>query len=212
MRGSCLFVVLCSTPALGLVASWASTRGPKTTRRTMSPRCGEGLSLTPEDEAALKKMGIGSLEELEALPGPGEAATGVTNASATENCECTSRVVTDLELLPERFTMAMRAIGGEFSPVDGASDTDRESGNILAGLMQFPADLPMRVVSVPGADVDGLVADVTELASGDEAPQVVLRLGGRVASISCTIHCESPSALSAARETLLADPRVKMVF
>jgi len=218
MRGSSLLVLLCATPALGLVASWPSTRAPTTSRRALSPLCEEGLSLTPEDEAALKRMGISSLEELESLPGPGEGpSTGATDASAADGSQCEGRVVTELvdaenKALPERFTLAMRAIGGEFSPVEGDSDTERDDGNLLAGLIQFPADLPLRVVSVPGADVDGLVADVTELASGDEPPQVVLRLGGRVASISCTVRCENPGALRAARDTLLADPRVKMVF
>ena len=212
-----VLVLLCATPTLGLVASWPSTRAPTISRRTLPPLCEEGLSLTPEDEAALAKMGIGSLEELEALPGPGEVASDATGASTTEGSQCKGRVVTQLadednKPLPERFSIAMRAITGEFSPAEGSSDTERDDGNLLAGLIQFPADLPMRVVSVPGADVDGLVADVTELASGDEPPQVVLRLGGRVASISCTVRCDSPGALSAARETLLADPRVKMVF
>ena len=68
--------------------------------------CEEEMSLTAEDAAALKKMGINSLEELEALPGPGEAADG--DLATDPRTECTGRVVTELvdasgAPLPERL-------------------------------------------------------------------------------------------------------------
>ena len=177
--------------------------------------CEEEMSLTAEDAAALKKMGINSLEELEALPGPGEAADG--DLATDPRTECTGRVVTELvdasgAPLPERLSVKIRALQGEFSPPLGNSDTERDEGTLLAGLVGFPTDLPLKVVSAKDADVDQLVKDMTELASEGKPPKVTMRLGGRVASISFEVHCEEPISLGETRASLLADPRIKMVF
>ena len=46
--------------------------------------------------------------------------------------------------LPDRFMMAMRAMRGEFSP---SSDTERDDGQILEAMVDFPADIDLKVVS-----------------------------------------------------------------
>ena len=77
---------------------------------------------------------------------------------SADDMECEARVVTELKdtvnnaSLPDRFMMAMRAMRGEFSPSSG--DTERDDGQILEAMVDFPADIDLKVVSqsLPAAE------------------------------------------------------------
>ena len=111
-----------------------------------------------------------------------------------DDCECTGRVVTELVeagnvALPDRFMFAMRAIRGDFSPPQGAEDTDRAEDALTAALLNFPATVTMRVVTRPlegREEADSLVAELNMMLAtleGADAPEVDVkeRPGGRQA-------------------------------
>ena len=166
--------------------------------------CEEELSVDADDVDSA---------ELEAAYAELEAGAG---AGQPEDLECTGRIVTELQetgggALPERMTVKMRALQGEFSPPEDVSDTERDNGMLLAGLVGFPTQLPLKVISQPDVDVDGLVRDMTALATEDKPPSLTMRPGGR-ASISFEVVCKDASSLGDTRTALLQDPRIKMVF
>ena len=82
---------------------------------------------------------------------------------------------------------------------------------LLAGLIGFPTLLPLKVISQPDVDVDGLMRDMAALAADSKPPELTMRPGGR-ASISFEMECKDPNSLGETRTTLLEDPRIKMVF
>ena len=141
-----------------------------------------------------------------------------------DDCECTGRVVTELVeagnvALPDRFMFAMRAIRGDFSPPQGAEDTDRAEDALTAALVNFPATVTMRVVTRPlegGEEAESLVAELNMMLAtleGADASEVDVkeRPGGRQA-INFSLRVPDASSLSMLREALKEDDRVQMVF
>ena len=193
-------VLLLSEHAVGLTVGGA-LRPAVALCRHSAVVCEEEMSINPPDEEEL------FMEEEELSMDAGDDS----------GMECSGRVVTELKdlttggALPERMTVKIRALQGEYSPPEGASDTEHDEGTLLAGLVGFPTDLPLKVVSQSGIDVDQLVRDMTALANEASPPVVTMRPGGR-ASISFEVRCEDASSLGATRASLLADPRIKMVF
>jgi len=142
--------------------------------------------------------------------------------ASADDMECEARVVTELKdtvnnaSLPDRFMMAMRAMRGVFSPARG--DTERDDGQILEAMVDFPADIDLKVVSqsLPAAEQQELVRQLGEVvaALGPSAaePKVTPRPGDRI-SIAVTLpKVPSAAALAELRAGMLADERVKFVF
>ena len=152
----------------------------------------------------------------------GDAAELEDPSLSADDLECEARVVTELKdtvnnaSLPDRFMMAMRAMRGEFSPSSG--DTERDDGQILEAMVDFPADIDLKVVSqsLPAAEQQELVRQLGEVvaALGPSAaePKVTPRPGDRI-SIAVTLpKVPSAAALAELRAGMLADERVKFVF
>ena len=152
----------------------------------------------------------------------GDAAELEDPNLSADDMECEARVVTELKdtvnnaSLPDRFMMAMRAMRGEFSPSSG--DTERDDGQILEAMVDFPADIDLKVVSqsLPAAEQQELVRQLGEVvaALGPSAaePKVTPRPGDRI-SIAVTLpKVPSAAALAELRAGMLADERVKFVF
>ena len=152
----------------------------------------------------------------------GDAAELEDPSLSADDMECEARVVTELKdtvnnaSLPDRFMMAMRAMRGEFSPSSG--DTERDDGQILEAMVDFPADIDLKVVSqsLPAAEQQELVRQLGEVvaALGPSAaePKVTPRPGDRI-SIAVTLpKVPSAAALAELRAGMLADERVKFVF
>ena len=152
----------------------------------------------------------------------GAAAELEDPSLSADDMECEARVVTELKdtvnnaSLPDRFMMAMRAMRGEFSPSSG--DTERDDGQILEAMVDFPADIDLKVVSqsLPAAEQQELVRQLGEVvaALGPSAaePKVTPRPGDRI-SIAVTLpKVPSAAALAELRAGMLADERVKFVF
>lgn len=152
----------------------------------------------------------------------GDAAELEDPSLSADDLECEARVVTELKdtvnnaSLPDRFMMAMRAMRGEFSPSSG--DTERDDGKILEAMVDFPADIDLKVVSqsLPAAEQQELVRQLGEVvaALGPSAaePKVTPRPGDRI-SIAVTLpKVPSAAALAELRAGMLADERVKFVF
>jgi len=168
---------------------------------------------SPRTPCILASDAAGDAAELEdpSLPAP-----------SADDLECEARVVTELKdtvnnaSLPDRFMMAMRAMRGEFSPSSG--DTERDDGQILEAMVDFPADIDLKVVSqsLPAAEQQELVRQLGEVvaALGPSAaePKVTPRPGDRI-SIAVTLpKVPSAAALAELRAGMLADERVKFVF
>ena len=152
----------------------------------------------------------------------GDAAELEDPSLPADDMECEARVVTELKdtvnnaSLPDRFMMAMRAMRGEFSPSSG--DTERDDGQILEAMVDFPADIDLKVVSqsLPAAEQQELVRQLGEvvaaLGPSAAAPKVTPRPGDRI-SIAVTLpKVPSAAALAELRAGMLADERVKFVF
>ena len=201
-RVLCAVLLGCASPAAALVLGGALKSVTRCHTRRAHLVCEEelpdGLSFIADDVDP---------EEL-------EAAYAELENNPTE---CSGRIVTEFKdlttggALPERMTVKMRAIQGEFSPPEDVSDTERDDGMLLAGLVGFPTQLPLKVISQPDVDVDGLVRDMAALAAESKPPELTMRPGGR-ASISFEMECKDPNSLGETRTTLLEDPRIKMVF
>ena len=130
--------------------------------------------------------------------------------------------------LSQRFQMQVRALQGEYSPANEECDTEHSEGCILEGLVGFPCSMPVKVVinapaeagaTLPRSISDGVQALVGELCEICEEVgmkpsglEVVPRLGGKVLSVAFDVRAESAAALSALRERIRADDRVRMVF
>jgi len=121
--------------------------------------------------------------------------------------------------LPERFEMKVLALQGKFSPEDGAADTEHSDDLLLDGLVGFPADVPVRVVTRNTSEDEqaALVSQVSEIcksAAGVEPTKLEVkpRLGGKVASINFSVLVSSSDSLSVVREKLRSNPHVRMVF
>lgn len=193
-------VLSCASPVAGLVLGGAL--------RSVTHCHAQRAHLVCEEEDGL------SFSADDVDPAELEAAYAELEANPTE---CSGRIVTELKdlttggALPERMTVKMRALQGEFSPPEDVSDTERDDGMLLAGLVGFPTKLPLKVISQPDVDVDGLVRDMAALAADSKPPELTMRPGGR-ASISFEVDCKDASSLGDTRATLLEDPRIKMVF
>ena len=201
-RYLCVVLLGCANPAIALVLGGAlkSVTGRHARRANLvcEEELPDGLSFTADDVDP---------EELEAA-----------YAELEKNpSQCSGRIVTELRdattgaPLPERLTVKMRALQGEFSPPEDVSDTERDDGTLMAGLVGFPTLLPLKVVSQTDVDVDGLMRDMAALAAGSNPPELTMRPRGR-ASISFEVQCKDPSSLGETRAALLEDPRIKMVF
>ena len=201
-RFLCVVLLGCANPATALVLGGAlkSVTGCHARRANLvcEAELPDGLSFTADDVDP---------EELEAA-----------YAELEKNpSQCSGRIVTELRdattgaPLPERMAVKMRALQGEFSPPEDVSDTERDDGTLMAGLVGFPTLLPLKVVSQTDVDVDGLMRDMAALAAGSKPPELTMRPGGR-ASISFEVQCKDPSSLGETRAALLEDPRIKMVF
>ena len=124
--------------------------------------------------------------------------------------------------MSDRFQLALSALRGEFSPGEGASDTERDEGTIMQALTQFPTTVPFKAVSVSSDDghevscarfpspatharecahrrhPQALVSDMRALCAtlgaegGAEGATVTERLQGRVVSISFELLCPVP--------------------
>jgi putative lipoic acid-binding regulatory protein len=140
-----------------------------------------------------------------------------------DDMECTARVVTELvesgnAPLPDRFMFAMRAIRGEFTPPEGATDTDRAEDAITSALMQFPATIPLRVVTRPITESayaelsEQLVMMLTTLEGAEAAGVTMKERPGQRRSIEFSVKVPDAGALSMLREALKEDDRVQMVF
>ena len=144
-----------------------------------------------------------------------------------DDLQCTGRLVSELVdrngadgkgALPDRFMMAVRAIRGEFSPAEGATDTERTEDSLLTALMTWPANVKLRIVTRP-LEVDQADAFVRDIEMLGEAVtdagsfEVGVKVRGSRRSIDLMLS-EVPDAasLSALRESLKADDRVQMVF
>lgn len=158
-------------------------------------------------------------EELEAAYQQLEAEQQLTE----DDMECTGRVVTELvevgnTPLPDRFMFAMRAIRGEFNPPEGADDNDRAEDAITSALLQFPATIPLRVVTKPITETayaelaEQLVAMLTALDGAEAAGVTTKERPGQRRSIEFSVRVPDAGALTMLREALKEDDRVQMVF
>ena len=140
-----------------------------------------------------------------------------------DDVECTGRIVTELVesgnvALPDRFMFAMRAIRGEFSPPEGFQDTDRAEDAITAALMQFPATIPLRVVTRPLTQTayeelaEQIVSMLTTLEGAEAAGVTTKERPGQRRSIEFSLRVPDAASLAMLREALKEDDRVQMVF
>ena len=215
MRG--LLFVLLACCLLAEAAGWQAA--PRACLRRGRPRCSalraqELFAELPDDDpdaAALEA----AYEQLEAEQ----------EELGADDCECTGRIVTELvetgsnEALPDRFMFAMRAIRGEFTPEEGAADTERSSDAITAALLNFPTTVSLRVVTRPmasDADAEELVRQLNvmlETLEGADAPSVtVAPKPGNRRSLDFALRVPDAGALTTLREALREDERVQFVF
>lgn len=141
------------------------------------------------------------------------------------DCTCSGRATarfTDTEdgsTLGERFDMQVRALQGDFSPADKEMDNERGDSVLLEGLVGFPAQVPVKVVTYPStaAEQEALLSLVSEecinvVGVAPTRIQLTPRLGGKVASIAFIVLVGSASSLTTLREKLRTHPGVRMVF
>uniref|UniRef100_A0A7S0Q8F0 Uncharacterized protein n=1 Tax=Coccolithus braarudii TaxID=221442 RepID=A0A7S0Q8F0_9EUKA len=158
----------------------------------------------------------------------GSAVLACADADAADDlddCACSARVsasfsdAEDGKPLGERFDMQVRALQGEFSPTDVDKDHERGDNLLLEGLVGFPAEVALKVVTHPAssAEQEALLsklnhACVEAVGVPPTRIQSTPRLGGKVASIGMSVLVSSPRSLTMLREHLRGLSGVRMVF
>ena len=198
-----MLAAACAWLALSSAAALSVDRPPPNIvcRRAAVRLCGTEISLPREDP-----------EE-----GPGEELL-------SPEVECSSgRIVTELRQadktqLPDRFLMAVRAIRGEFSTVEGEADNERVEDSLTSALLTFPATVSLRVVTrklASSEEGDLLRDELNALLStleGAEAPEARVTERGSRRSFDFQLSVPDASSLSMLRAAIKEDERVQMVF
>ncbi len=178
--------------------------------------------LEPDDDLADILLGPNgkklSIDDLDSLPELGESAEGRSGCAAVDGAFATAPIIsTNGQPLTDRFSVALRAISGEFTPPE-EMDNERASG-LVDSLLQWPTDFPVKVVSRACAaeEQDALregVLRVCDEACLEAADLVcVSRLGGKAVSVSLTVlGVPCSKSLEELRRKLRALDHAAMVF
>jgi len=154
---------------------------------------------------------------------PHNAPEGEEIPSMGEEIQSAGRVVTELVdattpdgqgALPERFSLAVRALRGDFSVVDPSLDTERAEDSFLRAFTTWPTSVTLRIVSRPLEDgqAENLLRDLRTLGDGSSVEVKMTSRGARCA-IDLRLHgVPDATTLSVLRNAIKADDRVQMVF
>ena len=178
--------------------------------------------LEPDDDLAEILLGPNgkrvSIDNLDSLPELGESADGRGGCAAVDGASTVASVTsTNGQPLTDRFSVALRAIAGEFTPPE-EMDNERASG-LVDSLLQWPTNFPVKVVSrvCAAEEQDALregVLRVCDEACLEAADLVcVSRLGGKVVSVSLTVlGVPCSKSLEELRRKLRSLDHAAMVF
>jgi putative lipoic acid-binding regulatory protein len=119
--------------------------------------------------------------------------------------------------LTDRFKWKVNALMGVFDPQDGADD-DRQEGNILSALLNFPVRYTFNIVGRTSGDStvqDDYVESVKKIVmatSGDDITCQIIPRGKNFTKVQCEVEVQNAAMVNTIYEELEKLERTVMRF